>query len=73
MEDFGTRLQYSVFRCELTEVMRAKLELALKEIVNHREDQVLFIDLGPAPGRADECITALGRKYMTPPRGAIVL
>ena len=31
--------------------------------VHHDEDQVLFIDLGPAEGRGDRVITALGKPY----------
>jgi len=29
------------------------------------EDQILFVDLGPAEGRGERVITALGRAYST--------
>ena len=42
-------------------VDRVRAELAA--IVHHDEDQVLFVDLGPAEGRGDRVITALGKPY----------
>jgi CRISPR-associated protein Cas2 len=35
----------------------------LSEIIDHRKDQVLFVDLGPVEGRGDRVITALGQPY----------
>jgi CRISPR-associated protein Cas2 len=35
----------------------------LARIINHDEDQVLFVHLGPAEGRGDRVITALGLPY----------
>ncbi len=34
-----------------------------RTIINHKEDQVLFVNLGPAEGRGDRVITALGKPY----------
>lgn len=63
MRAYGDHLQYSVFECQLTgrDVVRLKGELGA--VIHHGEDQVLFIDLGPAEGRGDRVITALGRAY----------
>jgi CRISPR-associated protein Cas2 len=36
----------------------------LSEIIHHDEDQVLFVNLGPAEGRGDRVITALGKPYI---------
>jgi CRISPR-associated protein Cas2 len=63
MRGFGDHLQYSVFECQLTRTDLARCRHALSEIINHREDQVLFVDLGPVEGRGDRVITALGRPY----------
>jgi CRISPR-associated protein Cas2 len=41
----------------------ARLKAELAEVIHHTEDQVLFVDLGPAEGRGDRVITALGRPY----------
>ena len=63
MRGFGDHLQYSVFECQLTPTDLVRLRAALAEIIHHTEDQVLFVDLGPAEGRGDRVITALGRPY----------
>jgi CRISPR-associated protein Cas2 len=63
MRGFGDHLQYSVFECQLTRTDLARCRHLLSEIINHREDQVLFVDLGPVEGRGDRVISALGRPY----------
>jgi len=63
MRGFGDHLQYSVFECQLTRTDLARCRHLLSEIVNHREDQVLFVELGPSEGRGDRVITAVGRPY----------
>lgn len=63
MRDWGDHLQYSVFECQLTRADLARLRAELSEVIHHGEDQVLFVDLGPAEGRGDRVITALGRPY----------
>lgn len=63
MRAHGDHLQYSVFECQLrqTDLVRLKFELAA--VIHHDRDQVLFVDLGPAEGRGDRVITALGKPY----------
>ncbi len=63
MRDFGDHLQYSIFECQFTPTDLAKCRYTLSEIINHREDQVLFVDLGPAEGRGDRVINSLGQPY----------
>lgn len=63
MRGFGDHLQYSVFECQLTARDLVRLKAELGKIIHHTEDQVLFVDLGPAEGRGDRVITALGRPY----------
>lgn len=62
-KDYGNHLQYSVFECDLNPTERTRLEQALADVVKHDEDQVLFVSLGPAEGRGDRVITALGLPY----------
>ena len=62
--DFGVRLQYSVFECDLNAAERVRLETKLGEVLHHDEDQVLLIDLGSAEGRGERVITALGKQYV---------
>jgi CRISPR-associated protein Cas2 len=53
-----------VFECDLNPSEKVELESELAEIINHDEDQVIFVGLGPAAGRGDRVITALGLPYM---------
>jgi CRISPR-associated protein Cas2 len=64
MRDFGDHLQYSIFECQFTPIDLAKCRHTLSQIIKHNEDQVLFVDLGPAEGRGDRVITALGQPYV---------
>jgi CRISPR/Cas system-associated endoribonuclease Cas2 len=59
----GDHLQYSVFECQLTPTDLARCRAALAAIIHHTEDQVLFVNLGPAEGRRDRVIAALGKPY----------
>lgn len=61
MRGYGNPLQSSVFRCDLLPAERVLLIEALTSIINHREDQVMLIRLGPADGRACESIETVGR------------
>jgi CRISPR-associated protein Cas2 len=63
MRDFGDHLQYSIFECQFTSSDLARCRHSLSEIIDHRVDQVLFVDLGPVEGRGDRVITALGKPY----------
>ncbi len=63
MRGYGDHLQFSIFECQLTASDLARCRAELGEIINHGEDQVLFVSLGPAEGRGDRVITALGKPY----------
>ena len=63
MRGYGDHLQYSVFECQLTAMDLARCRNELGLIINHKEDQVLFVSLGPAEGRGERVITALGKAY----------
>ncbi len=61
--DFGVRLQYSVFECDLNASEKVVMEGKLKEVIDQEKDQVLYVSLGPAEGRGERVITALGQPY----------
>jgi CRISPR-associated protein Cas2 len=63
MRDFRDHLQYSVFECQFTPTDLARCRHALGSLIDHREDQVLFVDLGPVEGRGDRVIMAVGKAY----------
>jgi CRISPR-associated protein Cas2 len=63
MKNYGDHLQFSVFECQFTPTDLARCRAELAAIIHHTEDQVLFVSLGPAEGRGDRVITALGKPY----------
>jgi len=73
LRGFGDHLQYSVFRCDLTERRRVELTGTLHDLIDHATDQILIIDLGPVEGRAASCVASLGRGYANPERSVIIL
>jgi CRISPR-associated protein Cas2 len=73
MRNYGDHLQYSVFECQLTPMDLARCRSELAEIIHHKEDQVLFVSLGPAEGRGDRVITALGKPYTSVDAPCIVV
>jgi CRISPR-associated protein Cas2 len=64
MRGFGDHLQYSIFECQFTPTDLTRCRHSLGKIIHHKQDQVLFVDLGPAEGRGDRVITALGLPYV---------
>ena len=67
MQGAGESLQYSVFRCDLSDVELLRLKENLWSIINLAEDRVLVIDLGPVDGRGDRCMESWGRQRSSPP------
>lgn len=63
LRGWGDHLQFSVFECQLTPMDLLKLKAELKSLIEAKEDQVLFVCLGPADGRGERVITALGKPY----------
>jgi CRISPR-associated protein Cas2 len=64
-KNYGDHLQYSVFECDLSPVEKVRFESDLNEVIDCAKDQVLFVSLGPAEGRGDRVITALGLPYVS--------
>ncbi|MHC1769407.1 MAG: CRISPR-associated endonuclease Cas2 [Verrucomicrobiia bacterium] len=72
LEGFGVRLQYSVFECPLDEMRLARLKAELQGLLNHDEDQVLFVSLGPSANDATLIIEAMGMPYELRSRVTII-
>ncbi len=60
MLGFGDRVQYSVFLCDLSDSEKILMREGLNPLINHREDKIMMIRLGPADGRVSENIETLG-------------
>ena len=69
----GDHIQYSVFRCDLSDSERIMMIATLHPLIDHKEDQILVIDLGPVEGRAANCVNAIGRPHLAPERTVVVI
>jgi CRISPR-associated protein Cas2 len=72
-EAFGTRLNYSVFLCDLSEVELARLESGLRDVVDLRADCVLIVDLGPVGPMTDRRLRWLCGGVSLPEAGAAAI
>lgn len=72
MRGYGEWVQFSIFSCELNEREEVVLRALLAKEINEVEDQVLFVDLGPAEGRGGDAVRSLGRPLL-PRKRAVVL
>ncbi len=70
---YGDRMQYSVFRCELSEQECVGLMAKLSEIIKHDEDQVLLFPLGPASGLREMGVHSVGLPYQPATHEAVVI
>lgn len=69
---WGNHLQYSVFRCELSERQFKEMRAQVDRLIHHDDDQVLIFDLGATDGRAQHAVLALGAPYTHPERHAFI-
>ena len=65
MNGYGNWLQLSVFQCRLSRRRRVELVAALGEVIHHRDDHVLLLDLGQADA-VDLRVTSLGKTAFRP-------
>lgn len=72
LRDNGDHAQYSVFFCQLNEAELAEVRGRLNEILHHREDQALILDLGEAHNPLDAGLECFGRRYEPPTRVVVV-
>ena len=70
---FGEHLQYSVFQCDLSDVERIELKGAIWRIINHAEDRILVVDIGPVEGRASVAFECLGVQTAPTDRGPVIV
>ena len=72
LKDFGNHVQYSVFLCELDPRETIRLRHLLRAEINHAEDQVMFVHLGPATHSVEEQLEVHGIPYSPPGRQMVV-
>ena len=73
MRGYGEPLQYSVFRCVLSDLQLAQLKDRLVSIIMPTEDQVLFVPLGSSDSKTAWRAFSLGLPIPEPTRAARVL
>lgn len=73
MRGFGDHLQYSVFRCVLSDLQLAKLRDRLTAIIDPDEDQVMFVPLGKADAKRSWRAFTLGVPLRHPERVVKIL
>lgn len=73
MRGWGDHLQFSVFECQLTKTDQVKMRAELSALIHHEQDQILFVELGPAEGRGDRVISAMGKPYTSVDAPCIVV
>lgn len=73
MKAFGLAFQYSVFICDLDVREKVAMRIELGQEIDHGEDRVAIIDLGPLDLDAERMFEFLGRRSPLPVRGPQVL
>lgn len=71
-ESYGSRIQFSVFESALTPTMLAKLKSDLDAIINHTNDQVMFVNLGIDDASTPFSIQTIGLPYIKKTRITII-
>jgi CRISPR-associated protein Cas2 len=72
MNGYGEWVQLSVFQCRLSRRRRIELKLALAEIIDHAQDHVVILDLGPADGIRPR-VESLGKPFAVVERGPVIV
>ncbi|MDT8321442.1 MAG: CRISPR-associated endonuclease Cas2 [Xanthomonadales bacterium] len=72
MKGYGEWLQLSIFQCRLNRARHAELIALLDEIIDHKRDHVVLVDVGNAE-RVMPRVTSLGKKFRAVERGPVIV
>ena len=72
MKGYGEWQQLSIFQCRLSPRRRAELQFSLDNIIHHREDHVIMLDLGDAD-KVNPKVSSLGKQFTPMAREAIIV
>ncbi|MHB8927418.1 MAG: CRISPR-associated endonuclease Cas2 [Bacillota bacterium] len=61
MLGFGEPLQYSIFRCDLSDQEKVMFMETLAKLINHAEDRVMIVDTGDVEAKRQEQIEFVGK------------
>ncbi len=62
MNGYGEWLQLSVFQCRMNRTRRVELVARLDGVIDHGEDHVVLVDLGPADN-VQPRVVSLGKPF----------
>lgn len=71
-ESYGSRIQFSVFESALSPTALASLKTELDKIINHAQDQIMFVDLGRDDESTPLNIETIGLPYIKRSRVTII-
>ena len=72
LHGYGEWLQLSVFQCRLSRRRHAELIATLDEIIHHKEDHVILLDLGPADSIKPR-VVSLGKDFQPVERAPVIV
>lgn len=72
MNGYGEWLQLSVFQCRLSRQRHAELVATLDEIIHHKDDHVILVDLGLAEN-VDPKVVSLGKAFAPIERAPVIV
>lgn len=71
-ESYGNRIQFSVFEASLDNMAFASLRVELDAVINHADDQVLFVNLGLDDASTPFSMESIGLPYVKKTRLTII-
>ncbi len=72
MKGYGQWLQLSVFQCRLSRKRHAELVALLDNILNHHQDHIILLDLGPAE-KVVPRVVSLGKPFEPVQREPVIV
>ena len=73
VKDFGWPMQYSVFICDLDAFELLLLKQEVGAVINHSQDSLALINLGPPDNRGRECFDFMGISAPLPTSGPTII
>lgn len=72
MKGYGEWLQLSVFQCRLSRRRHAELLAFLDELISHKDDHVVVMDVGPAD-KVTPRVVSLGKEFEPVERAPVIV
>jgi CRISPR-associated protein Cas2 len=72
LRNFGEHVQFSVFLCDLNQMERIRLVAELTEVIHHKEDTILLVDMGAAGEDLPERLLSIGKPVVPSTRTIVI-